>query len=72
MNTIWRQLEAAKFLSTCESNDKFTVRDLFPGEITNENEVPTLFDGNAERSVLVKMIILLGKNISEGFGIAFR
>lgn len=72
MNTIWRQLEAAKFLASCESVNKFTVNDLFPGELTTQNEIPTLFDGNSERNALVKMIILLGKNISEGFGIAFR
>ncbi|KAK6638766.1 hypothetical protein RUM43_007034 [Polyplax serrata] len=72
MNTIWRQLEAAKFLSACESQDKFTVKDIFPDEVTEECELPTLFDGNPQRIILVKMIVLLGKNIAEGFGVAFR
>ncbi|EEB16334.1 zinc finger protein FYVE domain containing protein, putative [Pediculus humanus corporis] len=72
IKTIWRQLESVKFLSNCEKNDKFTVNDIFPNEITNENEIPTLFDGKREKIVLVKMIIFLGKNISEGFGIGFK
>lgn len=71
MNTIWRQLEAAKFLGSCEAEGKF-ARDLFPEYMSKRNEMPSLFDGNPERIFVASLIIVSGKNIPEGFGIAIR
>lgn len=71
MNTIWRQLEVAKFLGACESEGK-PVLGLFPDQIQKESEVPTLFDGNPQKILLASLMIICGKNVPEGFGIAFR
>lgn len=70
MNTIWRQLEVAKFLGACESEGK-PVLSLITEEI-QENQVPTLFDGNQQKMLLASLMIICGKNVPEGFGIAFR
>jgi zinc finger FYVE domain-containing protein 26 len=78
VNTISRQLEAAKFLQQCELVDRTTVVTVaaalikllvLPGPF---NFVPTLFGDNNERILVAALILLCGKNMEEGFGTTFR
>lgn len=78
VNTISRQLEAAKFLQQCELVDRTTVVVVaaalikllvLPGPF---NLVPTLFGDNNERILVSALILLCGKNMEEGFGTTFR
>ncbi|XP_034669642.1 zinc finger FYVE domain-containing protein 26 homolog [Drosophila subobscura] len=78
INTIRRQLEVAKFLSQCEreqSPEEQPLRTLqILKQIRNESSrctLPTLFEGAADRIQLCILVLLCGKNIDEGFGLAY-
>jgi len=78
INTISRQLEAAKFLQQCESEDRtavVSVSSALHKLITSPgptNLIPTLFGDSNERVLVAALILLCGKNIEEGFGTTFR
>jgi zinc finger FYVE domain-containing protein 26 len=78
INTISRQLEAAKFLQQCELEDRAAVVTVaaalnklldLKGPL---NLIPTLFGDTDERILVAALILLCGKNIEEGFGTTFR
>ncbi|XP_066995944.2 uncharacterized protein Sptz [Anabrus simplex] len=74
INTILRQIEVTKFLSTCEQQQRPVLeilRDLFP-DSADAQHIPTLFGKSMERGQLAVLAILCGKNVEEGFGIAVR
>lgn len=70
MNTIWRQLELAKYLAGCEAAGR-DIPSMLSSLAWNQNLVPTLFDKDA-RVPLSVLCVLAGKNVEEGFGLAFR
>ncbi|XP_059471700.1 zinc finger FYVE domain-containing protein 26 isoform X2 [Neocloeon triangulifer] len=78
INTISRQLEAAKFLQQCESEDRAAVVAISSavGKLMAPTGqtilIPTLFGDQNERTLMATLILLCGKNIEEGFGITFR
>uniref|UniRef100_A0A8D0CMK2 Zinc finger FYVE domain-containing protein 26 n=1 Tax=Sander lucioperca TaxID=283035 RepID=A0A8D0CMK2_SANLU len=59
MNTIELQLEVTRFLHRCETS---------PGS----SSPPTLFGGSPVKVEVACKVMLGGKNIEEGFGIAYR
>uniref|UniRef100_A0A3Q1I043 ZFYVE26-like TPR repeats domain-containing protein n=1 Tax=Acanthochromis polyacanthus TaxID=80966 RepID=A0A3Q1I043_9TELE len=58
MNTIELQLEVTRFLHRCESS--------------GSSSLPTLFGGSPMKVEVACKVMLGGKNIEEGFGIAYR
>ncbi|KAG4076849.1 hypothetical protein HA402_006559 [Bradysia odoriphaga] len=71
INTILRQIEVTKFLSTCEQKGCDTVALL--AKISAEfNKMPTLFGTLQEKIQLAVLTIIAGSNINAGFGLAFR
>ncbi|XP_034484711.1 zinc finger FYVE domain-containing protein 26 homolog [Drosophila innubila] len=78
INTIRRQKELAKFLAQCEREQPLV--NGFPCTIqilkqirleAPRSTLPTLFDGVAEKIQLCILVLLCGKNIDEGFGLAY-
>lgn len=63
INTVELQMEITKFLQRCESLQTAQVYDKQP---------PTLFGHSAMMIDVACRVILGGKNVEEGFGIAFR
>ncbi|KAM3918038.1 zinc finger FYVE domain-containing protein 26 [Leptodactylus fuscus] len=63
INTLELQMEVTKFLQRCESLQTAQVYDGPP---------PTLFGQGAMMIDVTTRVILGGKNVEEGFGIAFR
>ncbi|XP_077113084.1 zinc finger FYVE domain-containing protein 26 isoform X2 [Ranitomeya variabilis] len=63
INTVELQMEITKFLQRCESLQSAHVYDKQP---------PTLFGHSAMMLDVASRVILGGKNVEEGFGIAFR
>ncbi|XP_078034373.1 zinc finger FYVE-type containing 26 spastizin isoform X2 [Augochlora pura] len=77
INTISRQMEIAKFLAICEKEGRTPVQflNLFPNTDSDNgigSELPTLFGNQQQKIDLAVLAILCGRNIEEGFGIAFR
>ncbi|XP_076765550.1 zinc finger FYVE-type containing 26 spastizin [Xylocopa sonorina] len=77
INTICRQMEITKFLANCEKEERAPIQFLmlFPGKDLSDtiiSEIPTLFGDQQEKIDLAVLAILCGRNIEEGFGIAFR
>ncbi|XP_032664873.1 zinc finger FYVE domain-containing protein 26 homolog isoform X2 [Odontomachus brunneus] len=77
INTICRQTEIAKFLANCEREERATVEflNLFPDVDTDNShtrQLPTLFGDQQEKIHLAVLAVLCGRDIEEGFGIAFR
>ncbi|KAF7991123.1 hypothetical protein HCN44_002685 [Aphidius gifuensis] len=77
INTISRQMEIAKFLSSCEKEgrsvgDYLSKLSFMECEGLQPRSVPTLFGNQQERTHLAVLSILCGRNVEEGFGIAFR
>ncbi|EDV42765.1 uncharacterized protein Dana_GF16864 [Drosophila ananassae] len=77
INTIRRQIEVAKFLALCEREQPpdeplRTLQALkqIRLESTRAN-LPTLFEGTSDRIQICILILLCGKNIDEGFGLAY-
>lgn len=83
LSTILRQVEVTKFLHNCEIEQRHVI-DLIPellqpllssgipGTKCSSSSVPTLFGSNMERVQLAVLAILCGRNVEEGFGLAFR
>lgn len=77
INTICRQTEIVKFLANCEKEERIAIEflNLFP-DIDNDNsqtlQLPTLFGNQQQKIHLAVLAILCGRDIGEGFGIAFR
>ncbi|XP_043271458.1 uncharacterized protein Sptz [Venturia canescens] len=77
INTISRQMEIAKFLSNREQEGKSVSEFMnklsyMDSESSNTRTVPTLFGNQQEKSYLAVLAILCGRDVEEGFGIAFR
>ncbi|XP_004529516.1 zinc finger FYVE domain-containing protein 26 homolog [Ceratitis capitata] len=79
INTISMQLEVSKFLAQCDrelsaADEVNTLRTLKQLRIDNsgKSKLPTLFDGAQDRIQVCILILLCGKNIDEGFGLAYR
>lgn len=77
INTISRQMEIVKFLGNAEKEGRSPNEfiSLFPDiecDATNSSELPTLFGNQQQKTHLAVLAILCGRNIEEGFGIAFR
>ncbi|XP_050190964.1 zinc finger FYVE domain-containing protein 26 isoform X4 [Myiozetetes cayanensis] len=64
INTVDLQMEVTKFLHQCESSGT--------SQMTGGSSLPTLFGNNNMKMDVACKVILEGKNIEEGFGIAFR
>ncbi|KAL6256493.1 hypothetical protein P5V15_012606 [Pogonomyrmex californicus] len=77
INTICRQIEIVKFLANCEKEERVSTDflNLFP-DIDSDNsqtfQLPTLFGNQQQKIHLAVLAILCGRDIGEGFGIAFR
>ncbi|XP_018352071.1 PREDICTED: uncharacterized protein LOC108754337 isoform X2 [Trachymyrmex septentrionalis] len=77
INTICRQTEIVKFLANCEKEERPLTEffNLFP-DIDSNNfqtlQLPTLFGNQQQKIHLAVLAILCGRDIEEGFGIAFR
>ncbi|KAH8327302.1 hypothetical protein KR074_009640 [Drosophila pseudoananassae] len=77
INTIRRQMEVAKFLALCEREQPpdeplRTVQALKQIRLeSNRTTLPTLFEGASDRIQICILILLCGKNIEEGFGLAY-
>uniref|UniRef100_A0A8D2LVY8 Zinc finger FYVE domain-containing protein 26 n=1 Tax=Varanus komodoensis TaxID=61221 RepID=A0A8D2LVY8_VARKO len=63
INTVELQMEVTKFLYQCEKSGASS---------TDALSVPTLFGNNQMKMEVACKVMLEGKNIEEGFGIAFR
>ncbi|XP_039182796.1 zinc finger FYVE domain-containing protein 26 isoform X2 [Crotalus tigris] len=63
ISTVELQMEVTKFLHRCEKSGSLSIGDL---------PVPTLFGNNQMKIEVACKVMLEGKNIEEGFGIAFR
>ncbi|XP_073823678.1 zinc finger FYVE-type containing 26 spastizin isoform X2 [Musca autumnalis] len=77
INTIQNQLEVAKFLAKCEAENSstdmlVTEKYLKQLRIEPKKSLPTLFDRTPEKIQICILILLCGKNIEEGFGLAYR
>ncbi|XP_005188258.2 zinc finger FYVE domain-containing protein 26 homolog [Musca domestica] len=77
INTILNQLEVAKFLAKCEEENSsadtlITEKFLKQLRVEPTKSLPTLFDRTPEKIQICILILLCGKNIEEGFGLAYR
>ncbi|XP_069714291.1 zinc finger FYVE domain-containing protein 26 isoform X2 [Phaenicophaeus curvirostris] len=63
INTVDLQMEVTKFLHQCESSGTSHVTG---------SSLPTLFGNNNMKMDVACKVMLEGKNVEEGFGIAFR
>ncbi|XP_041514353.1 zinc finger FYVE domain-containing protein 26 isoform X3 [Microtus oregoni] len=63
MNTLQLQMEVTRFLHRCESAGTSQVTTL---------PLPTLFGNNHMKMEVACKVMLGGKNVEDGFGIAFR
>lgn len=77
INTISRQMEIAKFLRNSEQEGRIPKKYLndlssMENENLNDQELPTLFGTQLQKTQLAVLAILCGRDVEEGFGIAFR
>uniref|UniRef100_A0A8C5DIM3 Zinc finger FYVE domain-containing protein 26 n=1 Tax=Gouania willdenowi TaxID=441366 RepID=A0A8C5DIM3_GOUWI len=74
MNTIELQLEVTRFLHHCENASPSKVQQNNTALSTPSGSIspPTLFGGNAMKAEVACKVMLGGKNVEEGFGIAYR
>ncbi|XP_037359449.1 zinc finger FYVE domain-containing protein 26 [Talpa occidentalis] len=63
MNTLQLQMEVTRFLHRCESAGTSQITSL---------PLPTLFGNNPMKMDVACKVMLGGKNVEDGFGIAFR
>ncbi|XP_046750483.1 uncharacterized protein LOC124413769 [Diprion similis] len=77
INTISSQMEIAKFLRDSEQ-ERRDVRKFLNHLLSMENEnlniqeLPTLFGTQLQKTQLAVLAILCGRDVEEGFGIAYR
>lgn len=69
MNTIELQLEVTRFLHRCENAAASKASQTNPSA---PSSLPTLFGGSPMKVEVACKVMLGGKNIEEGFGIAYR
>ncbi|CAH1163868.1 unnamed protein product [Phaedon cochleariae] len=82
MNTIWRQNEVVEFLANCERQDVKPIqvlKDILKPQYNQaakspdeKSKIPTLFGPTQEKVQLAVLVIVCGKQVEEGFGIALR
>ncbi|KAL2099181.1 hypothetical protein ACEWY4_005661 [Coilia grayii] len=73
MNTIELQLEVTRFLHRCEtSSPSKPTGTPTPTSTAKTSAPPTLFGGGQMKVDVACKVMLGGKNIEEGFGIAYR
>ncbi|XP_041827427.1 zinc finger FYVE domain-containing protein 26 isoform X2 [Melanotaenia boesemani] len=74
MNTIELQLEVTRFLHRCETatSSKASQTSTASSKSSGSSSPPTLFGGSQMKIEVACMVMLGGKNIEEGFGIAYR
>ncbi|KAF0043911.1 hypothetical protein F2P81_003069 [Scophthalmus maximus] len=74
MNTIELQLEVTRFLHRCETaaSSKAPQTSSPSSKSPGSNPPPTLFGGSPMKVEVACKVMLGGKNIEEGFGIAYR
>ncbi|KAM9707292.1 zinc finger FYVE domain-containing protein 26 [Menidia menidia] len=74
MNTIELQLEVTRFLHRCETatSSKTSQTSVPPAKPSGSTSLPTLFGGSQMKIEVACKVMLGGKNIEEGFGIAYR
>ena len=83
LNTIIGQMEVTTFLHSCEMEQRH-IMDLIPDLLQplqssgildtklSSCSVPTLFESNIERMQLAVLVMLCGKTVDKGFGLALR
>jgi zinc finger FYVE domain-containing protein 26 len=83
LRTILQQIEVTRFFNSCEAVQHH-VMDLIPellhvlqtsaipGTKLQTRSVPTLFGPNTECAQVAALAILCGRDVEEGFGLAFR
>ncbi|XP_049452933.1 zinc finger FYVE domain-containing protein 26 isoform X2 [Epinephelus fuscoguttatus] len=74
MNTIELQLEVTRFLHRCETttSSKAPQTSAPSSKSPGSSSPPTLFGGSPTKIEVACKVMLGGKNIEEGFGIAYR
>ncbi|XP_044023406.1 zinc finger FYVE domain-containing protein 26 isoform X3 [Siniperca chuatsi] len=74
MNTIELQLEVTRFLHRCETaaSSKAPQTSTPSSKSPGSSSPPTLFGGSPMKVEVACKVMLGGKNIEEGFGIAYR
>lgn len=74
MNTIELQLEVTRFLHRCETatSSKAPQTSTPSSKSSGSSSLPTLFGGSPMKVEIACKVMLGGKNIEEGFGIAYR
>ncbi|XP_031165681.1 zinc finger FYVE domain-containing protein 26 isoform X2 [Sander lucioperca] len=74
MNTIELQLEVTRFLHRCETaaSSKSPKTSTPSSKSPGSSSPPTLFGGSPVKVEVACKVMLGGKNIEEGFGIAYR
>ncbi|TDG99134.1 hypothetical protein EPR50_G00208230 [Perca flavescens] len=74
MNTIELQLEVTRFLHRCETaaSSKLPKTSKPSSKSPGSSSPPTLFGGSPVKVEVACKVMLGGKNIEEGFGIAYR
>lgn len=74
MNTIELQLEVTRFLHRCETatSSLSPQASSSPSKSPESSSPPTLFGGSPIKIEVACKVMLGGKNIEEGFGIAYR
>ncbi|XP_040916541.1 zinc finger FYVE domain-containing protein 26 isoform X2 [Toxotes jaculatrix] len=74
MNTIELQLEVTRFLHRCETaaSSKAPQTSTPSSKSSGSSSPPTLFGGSPMKVEVACKVMLGGKNIEEGFGIAYR
>ncbi|KAM9340967.1 zinc finger FYVE domain-containing protein 26 [Symphorus nematophorus] len=74
MNTIELQLEVTRFLHRCETaaSSKAPQASTPSSKSPGSSSPPTLFGGSPMKVEVACKVMLGGKNIEEGFGIAYR
>lgn len=77
INTISRQMEISKFLGSCEKEGRsvgyyLSKLSFMECEGLQPRSIPTLFGNQLDRTHLAVLAILCGRDVEEGFGIAFR
>lgn len=79
INTISRQIEVTKFLKNAEEEGR-SVRDYLnrlsdvigDSSLIKDRQIPTLFGDQREKQLLAVLAIVCGRDVEEGFGLAFR